>query len=299
MNKLKMLFNNPSRGVLIFILVFVFSLALGLFFQQKKLQKQMELKVQFIEEKNMLRDDLDDLIDKHDELLYEYGDLNNQLQEKDSVIQQKITEIRDLIRTKNDLNEARKKITILKSIAKKYLSNIDSLLVVNENLTIEKDSVIRQNQNINWKNYKLNKQNKKLAEKVSRGSVLELIEFEIKTIRFRNSGREVNTRFAKKVQKIRICYKIGSNKISDAEEKQIFMQLINPNGELIVGNEQINTTILDSVLICTATSLFFYQNKEMNDCFEWERVHPLEPGNYLINLIIEGRVAGQKSLNLR
>ena len=43
----------------------------------------MELKVQFIEEKNILRDELDDLIDEHDELLDEYGILNDQLEDKD------------------------------------------------------------------------------------------------------------------------------------------------------------------------------------------------------------------------
>ena len=78
----------------------------------------MELKVQFIEQKNMLRDELDDLIDDHDELLNEYGDLNNQLHEKDSLIQHQSSEIRNLIRTQNDLDEAKKKIAVLKEISK-------------------------------------------------------------------------------------------------------------------------------------------------------------------------------------
>ena len=44
----------------------------------------MKLKVQFIEQKNMLRDELDDIIDEHDDLLDEYGELNDKLYEKDS-----------------------------------------------------------------------------------------------------------------------------------------------------------------------------------------------------------------------
>ena len=43
------------------------------------MKNQMDLKIQFIEQKNILRDELDDLVDEHDELLEEYGDLNNQL----------------------------------------------------------------------------------------------------------------------------------------------------------------------------------------------------------------------------
>ena len=67
----------------------------------------MDLKIQFIEQKNILRDELDDLIDEHDDLLEEYGDLNDQLFQKDSLIQKQIAEIRNLIRTQNDLKEAR------------------------------------------------------------------------------------------------------------------------------------------------------------------------------------------------
>ncbi len=300
MNKIKTLWLELSNiKIILFFGIVVFLLVALLFFQRNKIQEQAELKVQFIEQKNMLRDELDDLIDEHDELLDEYGDLNGQLHDKDSVIQNQIAEIRSLIRTKNDLIAARKKIAVLKDIAQRYLSNIDSLLVLNENLTIEKDSVIKVNKNINWKNYKLHKQNQKLAEKVSKGSVLELLDLNIEAIRYRGTGREVTTRFAKKVQKVRICFKIGANQISDSEEKIVFMQLIDANGGLIKGKENIEVNVSDSIFNCTASSVFSYQNVEVNNCFEWQRVQQLEGGNYLINLIIEGRVAGQKKLKLR
>jgi hypothetical protein len=259
----------------------------------------MQLKVQFIEQKNMLRDELDDLIDEHDDLLDEYGDLNEQLHEKDSMIQQQIAEIRNLIRTKSDLNEARKKITALKDISKRYLANIDSLLVVNEVLAFEKDSVVNVNKNINWKNYKLNKQNKKLAEKVSKGSVLEVLDVEIETIRYKKAGREVVTKYAKKVQKIRTCFAVAANLISDAEMKTVYVQIINENGELIRGNESQKTIVSDSTVEYTGTANFEYNNIEITHCFEWERVQVLSPGIYLINLIIEGNIAAQTTLKLR
>ena len=155
MNKIKALWSEKSsRKIILFFAVIVLLLIGSLFFWKNKMKEQMDLQVQFIEQKNMLRDELDDLIDEHDELLDEYGDLNNQLQDKDSIIQNQITEIRNLIRTKEDLTEARKKIAVLQDIAKRYLSNIDSLLVINKYLTIEKDSVIQENKNINFKNRK-------------------------------------------------------------------------------------------------------------------------------------------------
>lgn len=300
MNKLKELWEVPSsRKVIIFfgVLVVIFIAVLSL--QQNKMEQQMELKIQFIEQKNMLRDELDDLIDEHDDLLDEYGELNEHLHEKDSIIQHQIAEIRNLIRTKSDLKETQQKIAALKDISKRYLANIDSLLVLNETLTIEKDSVIKENKNINWKNYKLNKQNEKLAEKVNKGSVLELLSIDVEAVRYRSTGREVTTRFAKKVQKIRICFSVGANQISDAETKEVYLQIINERGMLIFGLEEMNVEVNDSTFGCTSLAEFDYNNIEMESCFEWERIAQLERGTYLLNLIIEGRVLGQTELKLR
>ena len=299
-NKLKELWADAgNRKVIILFFGIVILFIASLFFQQNRMEQQMQLKVQFIEQKNMLRDELDDLIDEHDDLLDEYGDLNEQLHEKDSVIQHQIAEIRNLIRTKSDLSEARRKIIALKDISKRYLANIDSLLFVTEVLVLEKDSVVKVNKDINWKNYKLNKQNKKLTEKVSKGSVLEVFDMEVETIRYRSTGRELVTRYAKKVQKIRTCFSVAANPISDAENKTIYLQIIDKDGVLVVGANELTTTVADSIFNCTSSAEFEYKNSEMTHCFEWERVQVLLPGKYQINLIIEGDIAAQTNLKLR
>ncbi len=300
MNNFKDLWNNPStRKIIISIGGFILVLIGSLFFQKNKMENEMALKVEFIEQKNLLRDELDDLIEGHNDLLNEYGDLNHQLHKKDSIIQHQISEIRDLIRTKNNLSEARKKIATLKDITKRYLANIDSLILINEQLTLEKDSVINLNRVINWKNYKLNKKNQQLVEKVSRGSVIEVFDVEVEAIRYRNTGREVITRYAKKAQKIRVCFRLGANLISDNEEKTIYMQLISSNRDIISDSESFSINISDSLVKYTVSSLFEYKNIEMDHCFEWERIRKLERGIYLVNLILEGRIAAQKELHLR
>lgn len=291
--------SNANRKIIIFFSVVVIALIASLFFQKNQMEEEMELKIQFIEEKNMLRDELDDLIDEHDDLLEEYGNLNEQLQEKDAIIQQQITQIRNLIRVKNDLNEARKKIAVLKEISKKYLANIDSLIVLNQKLHIAKDSVIKENKNINWKNYKLNKQNEKLVEKINKGSVLELFDFDIETIKIRSSGKELITSKARKVQKIKVCFTIGANHISNAEKKVLYMQLIDSRGNLILGNENVDVLVNDSTLKATTFTEFEYKNIKTTNCFEWERVQQLQSGYYLMSLILEGRIAAEKTFELK
>ena len=163
-----------NNKLIVLLIIIVTVLVFFLLYQKKTMEHQMDLKIQFIEQKNILRDELDDLIDEHDDLLEEYGDLNEQLFQKDSLIQKQISEIRNLIRTKNDLKEAREKIDNLKRIAQNYVKDIDSLYYVTERLSSEKDSVIKVNKDINWKNYKLNKTNIQLSEKVNMGSTLKI-----------------------------------------------------------------------------------------------------------------------------
>jgi len=263
------------------------------------MEQQMQLKGQFIEQKNMLRDELDDIIDEHDDLLDEYGEMNEQLHEKDSLIQKQIAEIRNLIRTKSDLKEARRKIETLKSISKKYIANIDSLLVVNEVLTFEKDSVVNVNKDINWKNYKLNKENEQLVETVNKGSVLKLDNIEVEAIKHRRNGNEASTEKAKKTQKIRVCFSVLANPIAKSEVKTVYMQLIDNNGIVIRGNKNVSVSISDNTVICTDSSDFNYENIEMIHCFEWERVYMLAAGYYLINLIVDEKVALQTTLKLK
>ena len=103
----------------------------------------MDLKIQFIEQKNILRDELDDLIDEHDDLLEEYGDLNNQLYQKDSLIQEQIAEIRNLIRTKNDLREAKLKIENLREFLRTILRILIPYSMLQKGLVLKKIVLLR------------------------------------------------------------------------------------------------------------------------------------------------------------
>lgn len=293
-------FYNIKKNKILYLCLFIILILLGsLYVQKKNMKEEMKIKVQFIEQKNMLRDELDDIIDVHDDLLNEYGELNEQLHDKDSLIQNQISEIRQLLRTKNDLKEARLKIENLKSIAKKYIANIDSLLILNEQLSIEKDSVINVNKDINWRNYKLNKKNQELVAAVSKGSVLILDDIEVKAIKYKSTGKEVTTKYAKKTQKIRICFSILTNPIAPAERREVYLQIINNNGQVISGNNDINLLINNVAQQCTDSTSFLYNNIYMRHCFEWERVNKLESGYYLINLIMDNNILLHETIKLK
>lgn len=288
-----------KKRKIFFLGLFICISVVFIFQNQQKLKKEMKLKVQFIEEKNMLRDELDDLIDEHDGLLEEYGNLNEQLEDKDSIIQNQITEIRNLIRTKNDLREARKKIEVLKQISKRYLKDIDSLFIVNRELTLEKDSVIKVNKTINWKNYKLNKENKELSQKVNEGSILEAYDIIIEAFRYRSTGKEISTRSAKKTQVLRSCFKISANQIAPSGKQIIYLQYTNELGEIISNSDSIKIALENIEESYTTKAIFDYQNEELELCVDWERTEILSSGVYQLNIILNNRIAGRTAFRLK
>ena len=284
---------NNKLLVALFILILL--LISSLFYQSESMKKQMDLKIQFIEQKNIIRDELDDLVDEHDELLEEYGDLNNQLFEKDSLIQNQIAEIKSLIRNKKDLKEARIKIENLKRISKRYLADIDSLFYINERLASEKDSVIKVNKNINWKNYTLNKKNIQLSDQVNKGSVLEVSNISVEALRFRGTGKEVPTRSAQKTQILRSCFNISANQIAKSGQKSLSIQYLNPRGEILNSTDSVNINQLQYSL----TDSVNYLNKDLEICIDFERNKMLIEGNYVLKVFIDDLFLAESKFNLR
>jgi len=262
-------------------------------------QKQ-EIRIQYIEEKNALRNDLDDLIDEHDNLLEQYGDLNIQLGKKDSIIRSQISEIRNLIRTKDDLKVVKEKIEILKNISLRYLSDIDSLFNINMQLNNQKDSVININKNINWKNYKLNKENKELIDKVNIGSALEIGDIFVETIKYRNSGKELVTTKASKVIIIRTSFNIKSNLIADKGLKNIYIRYLDQNGNILLDTDKqqvFNADIEEKKY--SILKKIQYENKLLPVSIDFKRRDQLIAGDYFVEIYIENALLGTYIFNLK
>lgn len=280
---------KPKRKGLYILLIIVVALIVFIFLQEKKTKKQQAIKMQFIEEKNALRDDLDDLIDEHDNLLDQYGDLNIQLGERDSTIRSQIAEIRNLIRTKEDLKIAKEKMEILKSISIRYLADIDSLYTINVQLHNENDSVIKVNKNINWKNYKLNKENKQLMDKVNKGSVLEVGYILVQALKYRNSGKEVETAKASKVINIRTTFNIEYNPIAEKGPKTIYLRFLSPDKNLLVNTNRTHNFVAEKgELKYSISKQFQYENKELPFSIDFKRRDPLKEGQYIAEVYIDG-----------
>jgi len=268
-------------------------LLISLIWQSRQFEKQVALKTQFIEEKNALRDDLDDLIDEHEFLKDEHSELNEQLFEKDSLISAYAADIKKLLRSENQLNEAKRKITRLKEISRKYISAIDSLLTMNATLVIENDSVKKANSIISSRNKKLEKTNQQLVDRVSVASVLKAENIDVEGLYYRASGREVASSRANKIQNFRICLSILENKVAEAGVKELFIRIIAPDGNVLnVANQIQELELPDTILQYSFAHSFEYENQHITDCILWTRGNVLSAGDYRFELIVDNELIG-------
>ncbi len=268
-------------------------LFISLVWQSARFEQQVALKTQFIEEKNALRDDLDDLIDEHELLKDEHSELNDQLQERDSVIRSYAADIKKLLRSEGQLKEAKRKIARLKQISRKYITAIDSLLTLNTNLVFENDSVKKANRIIVSRNRTLEQKNQQLSDRVSTASILKAIDIDVEGLYYRASGREVSTSRANKIQNFRICFSILENKVTDAGPKEMFIRIIAPDGSVLnVANQIQEIELPDTSLQYSFSYPFEYSNQNISDCVLWTRGNVLSVGDYRFELIIENEVIG-------
>lgn len=290
----KTIFKDPKTKRIITALgIAVLLLLISLIWQSMQFEKQVALKTQFIEEKNALRDDLDDLIDEHEFLKDEHSELNEQLFEKDSLINAYAADIKKLLRSENQLNEAKRKITRLKEISRKYISAIDSLLTMNATLVIENDSVKKANSIISSRNKKLEKTNQQLVDRVSVASVLKAENIDVEGLYYRASGREVASSRANKIQNFRICLSILENKVAEAGVKELFIRIIAPDGNVLnVANQIQELKLPDTILQYSFAHSFEYENQHITDCILWTRGNVLSAGDYRFELIVDNELIG-------
>lgn len=303
--------NQPKNSQLIFsdkrVKVIVLSLSvvivlLTAFLVWNKIQsdKQLAFMIENVEQKNALRDDLDDLIDEHEMLKDENVELSDQLFSKDSLIIAYSNEIKNLLRSQADLNKARVKIKRLREISKKYVNALDSLYILNANLQLENDSVKKANRYISNKNRDLVKTNKNLSEKVSTASVLKLEDISIEGLYYRASGREVTTSRANKIQNFKICYTILENQIADKGEKELYVRILDGKGNVLnVSNMIQELELSDTTIQYTTKYTIDYQNTSINECQLWTRGNVLSSGTFTFEFLIDEIIIGIHQVKFR
>ena len=276
--------NKNSMGLKIALgIALVLFLATG-FYTMNLYNESKEDKKELTEQKQLVMNDLNAMAKQYDEAIGENEVANKNLIEARTRIQGLIdslkiseTNVKSLWRYKQKYASLQKEMDVLMAqndslkVENSYLAtSLDSTRVRLEERTIFTDSLLVQNT--------------ALAEVVENAAVLSTVGLKGFGVIERTSGKLIPTERASRTDKIRVCYTVAKNKLVQAGDQELYVQVIDPKNNTLGLNEQVSFG--EKTLNYSIISKFNYENINLNICefVASKGQDNFEKGRYVVNI---------------
>ncbi|WP_312355840.1 hypothetical protein [Empedobacter sp.] len=275
-------------------------------------------------QKDQIRKQYDSILNDYTQYKARIEDRNNLLGDKENMIQLKNQDIQEILDKDNptaeEMNRARKMINDLEGSVKNYKSEVARLQKENailvrsvDELNNKKSALTTDNNNLRENNkeltynYETEKSVRQKDNAISKGKINELSSTlsvsnqQIKGIRVRNSGKEVEKTRAKRIDKIRVSFDVDRNSRTESGEKKLYVAIYNPDGTLgRYGNAQggqIELRSGDTVNFSDAINFNYTNGQTKNITFDWEN-EEFQKGVYTFNVYENGFKISQAKITL-
>lgn len=297
---------NRKKSGLLWILIALLAITNGVTFwmytqEKNKAANEIIVKEQVIVERDNVTNELL-------QLQKDYGNLQTSDKALQAEIDAKKAEIAQLLedaeKHKGDayiISKLKKESETLRQIMRGYVRTIDSLGTLNKTLIVEKDNVLKELDTEKGKTTTLNKEKDDLKATIQKGSILSCFNVVAKGVKFKSGGKkESETSKASRVQKIKVSFSLGENKIAKAGEKTVFIRIVTPDGKEMAKSYDDNYrfTFDKSSGYFAGKQALNYANTEISGVAYCEGQGELVPGNYIIEISCDGVIIGGTNLRL-
>jgi DNA repair ATPase RecN len=226
---------------------------------------------------------------------------NNQLMAEMDAQKQEIDELLDKLRNRNwSISKLQKEASTLRDIMKGYVVTIDSLNTLNKELMAENENMKTQVSSVQEKNKELENRQENMEKIIETGQTLQTDQIDALAIRLRNSGKQTDTRRARRAEMFRTCFVLRENKIAPAGKKTLYLRIIDPNGQLMKSDEQNDTRPFDGEDKAYSVSRTIdYNNQETDVCIFYTLEEEPPEGDYKIHIYEDNKQIGTADLSLR
>lgn len=239
----------------------------------------------------------------------EYATLQTSDKAVQTELEEKRAQIADLLeqaeKHKDDayiISRLRKETETLRKIMKHYVVEIDSLNTLNKTIIAEKDKV---NADLNIekdKTSQLSKDKEQLQSTVNLGSLLKAENPTVKGVKFKSGGKkEIETTKASRVERIKVSFVLGENKIAKKGTKPVYVRIVTPDGKEICKSPDEG-----NMFKFNGSRGYFagkqdvnYKNEEVSVDVFCANPNPFIPGKYLIDISCDDVIIGQTSIILK
>ncbi|MEX2484124.1 MAG: hypothetical protein WED10_06185 [Brumimicrobium sp.] len=248
-----------------------------------------------------LRTDFQNMLDTYDKLIEKDASKTDSLNAQKDRINELMEELNDTKRRSySQINRLKKENDQLRGIMKNYLVTIDSLNTLNVNLTSELDRTSNRLSETESERDNLKTQAEKSSELLAKGAKLNAFNFNSVALRYRINGNTHEVNRAGRVDVISSTFTIGENTIAKTGDKMVYMQIINPNGEVIFSKPNNVVNISGNEIIYTDKREINYQGQQVDMTI----VHNLQgddipSGNFTVKIFADGALIGKDSFTLK
>jgi len=288
--------SNTALKILTGILA-VALIALGIY-TVKFYNEEKENEAILQKEKAVIEDELNDLIIKYDEAI-----ATNEVMDQDLVdARQRISVLLDSVKDAEAnlvlVSRYRREITQLRNEKDRLFRVVDSLSNQNRLLATAIDSTNMVLAERTRLSDSLQQTNQSLSTKVDRAAQLKITSLKGEGVIVRNNGKLVTNNRTRRIDQIRTCFTVTENQLSQPGDKELYVQVYNPENELV--GDQIAIQHEGGVMVYSATSKIFYENEELDVCIlsNTDRDKLME-GTYKVYIYAGPQLIGSSSFNLR
>ena len=236
------------------------------------------------QEKELVVEDLNSLKSEYDKAILESNATNEELVSARDNIAKYIDSVKTMKADISTLARYRRQVGVLKAEREQLLAQVDSLTRSNTFIAMQRDSTYVELEKQTVFNDSLVVQNTQLADVVEKGSALNLSKFSVDAVRERNSGKLVSTSRAKSTDKFKICFTVADNVISEAGDREFFLEVLDPQGN-VLGESYSKTNEGGASVTYSKGTNFYYENKSLDVCdYINKPAGDFQKGNYMVNV---------------
>jgi hypothetical protein len=297
---------NKTKWVYLSIIALLITSNIVLYLRTKEMgnttTKQALLIISTDSTKQQVENEYNAALSRLDNLISDNKQLDSVVNNKNSELEHLKKEIKKIVGNKNATKEQlAKAIDLIKNFNSEirvYEDQIASLKKENLDLNLDKKDLTE-------KVKKSDEENQNLKEAIRIAQQLQISNIRLIPLSSINIlNKSIETKKANKVDKIRMYFDIDKNKITNAGNKQLFIQIKDPNGEILT-NAQDGSGVTtnekgETIAYTLIKNISLKSNEAINDVMiDWKQAAAFKKGTYQIFIIYEGDVIGYNAISLK
>jgi regulator of replication initiation timing len=292
---------KDSSKVYFFIIAIAALLATNIYFYVKFKTNGEKVYALTVEKEN-LQVQIDRIEAELDKIDVENVQLTPEMTVQKEDSRTEIAELRKKLENKSitprDIDDAQRKINQLKKQVDNYRVDVQRLIQENQILSKQNSSL---NESVAEKNKQittLTTTNSELKEKVTTASALKVSSISINGLEVKRNGKESVEERAKRVDKLKINFTIADNPLAKSGERDVFVRIIDPQGNLVVQGDNI-FFVHGEKLQYTFKHNILFTNKGEDYIVYWAADNGFTKGAYTILLYEDNAIMGRSTIVLR